>query len=128
VREVLYDVERENIRQHGYGMNSFAIRWSNVSSSCRSSRSPRVARTIHRIAYNIAEHPIELLRNRGTSPISRSGHHLFLVTKGNITGRPQVSSAPACRNISPPSIAVADRRHATTPLSKKYAWCASRPG
>jgi hypothetical protein len=25
VREVLYDVERENIRQHGYGMHSFAL-------------------------------------------------------------------------------------------------------
>ena len=24
VRHVLYDVERENIRQHGYGMHSFA--------------------------------------------------------------------------------------------------------
>src|SRR3974390_583491 len=62
VRHVLYDVERENIRQHGYGMHSFA----NALAICFEKLSvepvtPELHETIRSIAYRIAEHPMEFL-------------------------------------------------------------------
>jgi putative hydrolase of the HAD superfamily len=87
VRYVLYDVERENIRQHGYGMHSFA----NALVVCFEQLSaapvtPQLQETIRTIAYRIAEHPMEILPDvPETLQDLSQRHRLFMVTKGNIT-------------------------------------------
>ncbi len=100
VREVLYDVERENIRQHGYGMNSFAIALVKCFEQLSvEPLTPALHETIHGIAYTIAEHPMELLPEVAeTLADLAQRHHLFLVTKGNITeqtGKLERSGLPA---------------------------------
>ena len=86
VRHVLYDVERENIRQHGYGMRSFA----NALVLCFERLSvepltPELHQTIHGIAHQIAEHPMEFLPEVPETLADLSQRHrLFMVTKGNI--------------------------------------------
>jgi putative hydrolase of the HAD superfamily len=87
VREVLYDVERENIRLHGYGMNSFAL--ALVKCFEQLSVEPLTLAlhdTIRGFAYAIAEHPMEILPEvpETLADLARR-HRLFLVTKGNIT-------------------------------------------
>jgi putative hydrolase of the HAD superfamily len=87
VRQVLYDVERVNIRQHGYGMHSFA----NALVICfeKLSAEPVTAElheTICGIAYKIAEHPMEFLPEVPETLAELSQRHrLFMVTKGNLT-------------------------------------------
>ena len=87
VRHVLYDVERENIRQHGYGMHSFA----NALAICFEKLSvepvtPELHESIRSIAYKIAEHPMEFLPDVPETLAELSQRHrLFMVTKGNIT-------------------------------------------
>ena len=87
VRHVLYDVERENVRQHGYGMHSFA----NALVLCFEKLSvepvtPELHETIRGIAYKIAEHPMEFLPDvPETLAELAKRHRLFMVTKGNIT-------------------------------------------
>jgi putative hydrolase of the HAD superfamily len=87
VREVLYEVERENIRHHGYGMHSFA----NSLVVCFEQLSvepvtPGLHDQIKAIAYKIAEHPMELLPDVPETLADLSQRHrLFMVTKGNIT-------------------------------------------
>ena len=87
VRHVLYDVERENIRKHGYGMHSFA----NALVICFERLSvepvtPELHDTIRGIAYKIAEHPMEFLPDvPETLAELAQRHRLFMVTKGNIT-------------------------------------------
>jgi putative hydrolase of the HAD superfamily len=87
VRHVLYDVERENIQQHGYGMHSFA----NALVICFEKLSvepvtPELHETIRSIAYQIAEHPVEFLPEVPETLADLSQRHrLFMVTKGNIT-------------------------------------------
>jgi putative hydrolase of the HAD superfamily len=87
VREVLYDVERENIRLHGYGMDSFAL--ALVACFERLSvepLTPALHDTIRGFAYAIAEHPMEILPEvPETLADLAQRHRLFLVTKGNIT-------------------------------------------
>jgi putative hydrolase of the HAD superfamily len=87
IRHVLYDVERENIRRHGYGMYSFA----NALVICFEKLSlepvtPALHDTIRAIAYKIAEHPMEFLPNVPETLADLSQRHrLFMVTKGNLT-------------------------------------------
>jgi putative hydrolase of the HAD superfamily len=87
VRHVLYDVERDNVRQHGYGMHSFA----NALLICFEKLStrpvtPELHETIRGIAYRIAEHPMEFLPDVPETLAELSQRHrLFMVTKGNIT-------------------------------------------
>jgi putative hydrolase of the HAD superfamily len=87
VRHVLYDVERENIQQHGYGMQSFA----NALVICFERLSleqvtAELHETIRGIAYQIAEHPMEFLPEVPETLADLSQRHrLFLVTKGNVT-------------------------------------------
>lgn len=87
VREVLYEVERENIRHHGYGMHSFA----NALVVCFEQLSvepvtPQLHDEIKAIAYKIAEHPMEILPDVAETLADLAGRHrLFMVTKGNIT-------------------------------------------
>ncbi len=86
VREVLYDVERESIRQHGYGMQSFAV--SLVKCFEQLSVEPLTSAlhdTIRGFAYAIAEHPMEILPEVAeTLPDLAQRHRLFCVTKGNV--------------------------------------------
>ena len=86
VREVLWEVERENIRRHGYGMHSFA----GALVKCFEQLSvepltPALHEAIHGIAYAIAEHPMEILPGVAETLADLAHrHHLFLVTKGDI--------------------------------------------
>jgi len=87
VRDVLWEVERENIRRHGYGMHSFALALVNCFEQL--SVEPLTAAlhdTIRSFAYAIAEHPIEVLPEvpETLADIARR-HHLLLLTKGDIT-------------------------------------------
>jgi putative hydrolase of the HAD superfamily len=87
VREVLYEVERENIRHHGYGMHSFA----NALVKCFEQLSvepltPELQSQIRGFALHIAEHPMEFLPDvPETLADLANRHRLFMVTKGNIT-------------------------------------------
>ncbi len=81
-----FDVERENIRQHGYGMHSFALSlvkcFENLSVE---PLTPALHDTIKGFAYAIAEHPMEILPEVAeTLADLAQRHRLFLVTKGNI--------------------------------------------
>jgi putative hydrolase of the HAD superfamily len=87
VRHVLYDVERENVRQHGYGMHSFAealvICFEKLSVE---PVTPELHQTVRGIAYKIAGHPMEFLPDvPQTLADLAQRHRLFMVTKGNIT-------------------------------------------
>src|SRR5664279_2799822 len=87
VRHVLYDVEREDVRLHGYGMHSFAealvICFEKLSVE---PVTPELHQTIRSIAYKIAEHPMEFLPDvPETLEDLSQRHRLFMVTKGNIT-------------------------------------------
>jgi putative hydrolase of the HAD superfamily len=87
VREVLYDVERENIRQHGYGMHSFALALVRCFEQLSvEPLTPALHDTIRGFAYAIAEHPMEILPEvpEVLADLAQR-HQLFLVTKGNIT-------------------------------------------
>jgi len=87
VRAVLWDVERETIRLHGYGMHSFA----EALVACFERLSvepvtPDLHQQIKAIAYNIAEHPMEIMPHvPETLAELAKRHRLFMVTKGNIT-------------------------------------------
>jgi putative hydrolase of the HAD superfamily len=87
VRDVLYDVERENIRQHGYGMHSFALSLVKCFESLSvETLTPALHDTIKGLAYAIAEHPMEILPEVSeTLPDLAKRHRLFLLTKGNIS-------------------------------------------
>jgi len=87
VRHVLYDVERENILRHGYGMHSFAsalvICFEKLSVE---PVTPELHERILAIAYKIADHPMEMLPDvPETLAQLAERHRLFMVTKGNIT-------------------------------------------
>ena len=85
VRVVLWEVERDVIRQQGYGMHSFA----NALVGCFERLSvepvtPQLHEQIKSIAYKIAEHPMELMpRVPETLAELSQRHRLFMVTKGN---------------------------------------------
>ncbi|HUO59706.1 MAG TPA: hypothetical protein VMU24_03495, partial [Candidatus Acidoferrales bacterium] len=62
VREVLNEVERENVIRHGYGLHSFV----HALVGCFERLSvepltPALHETIHGFAQTIAEHPIEII-------------------------------------------------------------------
>ena len=85
VRHVLYDVERENILKHGYGMHSFAdalvICFEKLSEE---PVTPELHETVRNIAFKIAEHPMEMLPSVPETLAELSERHrLFMVTKGN---------------------------------------------
>jgi len=87
VREVLWEVERENIRRHGYGMHSFALALVNCFEQLSvEPLTTALHDTIRGFAYAIAEHPMEILPEVGETLAELAGrHHLFLLTKGDIT-------------------------------------------
>lgn len=85
VRERLNEVERENIRKHGYGINSFAHALCNTF-ECLSvvPLTPELRETVHRFAHRIAEHPVEIIAGvpETLQHLQHRGHHLILMTKG----------------------------------------------
>jgi putative hydrolase of the HAD superfamily len=87
VREVLNEVERKNILRHGYGLHSFAH--ALVDTFEELTVDPITAELhakIQRIAHDIAEHPVQLIKDvPETLAYLASRHHLLMVTKGDIT-------------------------------------------
>ena len=88
VRQFLFNVERESILTHGYGMHSFAH--SLVTTFERLSVepiTPELHQQIWAIAHRIAERPVELREGVAETLqyLSERGHHLMMVTKGNVT-------------------------------------------
>jgi putative hydrolase of the HAD superfamily len=86
VREILNDVERENIVTHGYGLHSFAH--ALVATFERLSvepLTPQLHERIHSIAHTIADHPVEILPDvPATLQHLSERHHLIMMTKGAI--------------------------------------------
>jgi putative hydrolase of the HAD superfamily len=84
VREILNEVERENIVTHGYGLHSFA----HALVACFERLSadpvtPELHDRIHSFAHTIADHPVEILPNvPETLHHLANRHHLILMTKG----------------------------------------------
>lgn len=84
VREILNEVERENIVSHGYGLHSFA----HALVACFERLSadpvtPELHATIQSFAHAIADHPVEFLPDvPDTLAYLANRHHLILVTKG----------------------------------------------
>jgi putative hydrolase of the HAD superfamily len=87
VRLVLYEVERQNIVTHGYGLHSFAH--ALVATFERLSVEPitqELHDRIHGFAHEIAEHPVEIITGvPETLEYLGAKHHLILMTKGNFT-------------------------------------------
>src|SRR5215468_11023073 len=84
IREILNQVERENIVTHGYGLHSFAH--ALVACFELLSADPVTAESHARIqsfAHAIADHPVEFLPDvPETLAYLADRHHLILVTKG----------------------------------------------
>jgi putative hydrolase of the HAD superfamily len=84
VREILNEVERENIVTHGYGLHSFA----HALVTCFERLSadpvtPELNATIRSLAHTVADHPVEILPDvPATLQHLASRHHLILMTKG----------------------------------------------
>lgn len=87
VRHILNGVEKDSILKHGYGLHSFAH--SLVDCFERLSVeaiTPELHDKIHKIAHQIAEHPLEIIEGiPETLDYLSQRHHLMVMTKGNIT-------------------------------------------
>jgi putative hydrolase of the HAD superfamily len=85
VREILNDVERDSIVQHGYGLHSFAH--SLVATFEKLSVdpvTPELHERIQSFAHQVAEHPLEILVGvPETLAYLGERHHVILMTKGN---------------------------------------------
>jgi putative hydrolase of the HAD superfamily len=86
VREILNEVERENIVTHGYGLHSFAH--ALVATFERLSVetvTPELHARINAIAHTIADHPLEFLPDvPATLEHLAARHHLIMMTKGAV--------------------------------------------
>ena len=88
VREVLNEVERENILRHGYGLHSFAHALVNTFERLTvDPLTPALHEQIRHIAHEIAEHPVELISGvpETLQYLVARKHHLILLTKGDVT-------------------------------------------
>ena len=85
VREVLNQVERENVVKHGYGLHSFAHALVDTFERLSVEPiTPALHETIHGFAHTIAEHPVEIIAGVPETLQYLAGrHHLILMTKGN---------------------------------------------
>lgn len=86
VRERLNQVERESIKTHGYGLNSFANALCKTFERLSIEPLTRELREqIHRFAFRIAEHPVEIIPGipETLAHLSGRNHHLILMTKGS---------------------------------------------
>jgi putative hydrolase of the HAD superfamily len=86
VRQVLNEVERECIVQHGYGLHSFAHALVDTFERLAVEPiTPALHRTISGFAQTIAEHPIEIIAGvPETLEYLAARHNLILMTKGAI--------------------------------------------
>jgi len=85
VRERLNEVERENVRQHGYGLVSFRRALVTCFESLATGpMTPEKHERIMSFAQSIADQEMELLEGVAeTLPVLASRHRLILMTKGN---------------------------------------------
>ena len=85
VRERLNEVERENVRLHGYGLTSFRRALVTCFESLTTGPiTPARHERIMSFAQSIADQEIELLEGVAeTLPVLASRHKLILMTKGN---------------------------------------------
>jgi len=86
VRDVLNDVERECIVQHGYGLHSFAHALVDTFERLAvEPLTPALHETIHGFAHAIAEQPIEIIAGVSeTLAYLAERHHLIVMTKGSV--------------------------------------------
>jgi putative hydrolase of the HAD superfamily len=86
VREVLNDVERDCIVEHGYGLHSFARALVDTFERLAvEPLTPGLHETVVGFAHAIAEHPIEIIAGVPETLAYLSGRHqLIVMTKGNI--------------------------------------------
>jgi len=84
VREVLNDVERDCIVQHGYGLHSFSHALVDTFERLAVEPvTPAIHETIRGFAHAIAEQPLEVLHGIPETLEYLAGrHHLILMTKG----------------------------------------------
>jgi putative hydrolase of the HAD superfamily len=84
VREILNDVERENIVEHGYGLHSFAHALVGCFERLSTEPvTPQLHARIQSFAHTIADHPVEILPDvPETLQHLSARHHLILMTKG----------------------------------------------
>ncbi|HZU22855.1 MAG TPA: HAD family hydrolase [Terriglobales bacterium] len=85
VRDILNQVERANVLQHGYGTQSFAHSLvATFEQLSAEPLTPALHETIHGFAHQIAEHPVEIIAGvPETLAYLAPRHRLVLVTKGN---------------------------------------------
>lgn len=85
VRKYLNEVERESVRKHGYGLQSFRSSLLRCFQSLRAcALAPEHHAHISGLVQTIADHPIELLPGVAeTLPRLAARHRTILVTKGN---------------------------------------------
>ena len=83
-RELLPQIERENIVTHGYGLHSFAHALVGCFERLSADPvTPQLHATIQSFAHAIADHPVEFLPDvPETVDYLSSRHHLILMTKG----------------------------------------------
>jgi len=86
VREILNQVERENIVTHGYGLHSFAHALMRTFERLSVEPvTPELHEKIHGFTHTIADHPVEILPDvPATLEHLNLRHHLIMVTKGAI--------------------------------------------
>jgi len=87
VREILNQVEREDIVKHGYGLHSFTNSLVRVFEQLSVEPiTPELHASILGFSREIAEHPVEIIAGvKETLEYLAPRHHLILMTKGNIT-------------------------------------------
>lgn len=87
VRQVLNDVERACILEHGYGLHSFAHALVDTFERLAvEPLTPALHQTIRGFAHAIAEHPVEIIAGVSDTLDYLAGrHHLILMTKGDLT-------------------------------------------
>jgi putative hydrolase of the HAD superfamily len=88
VRERLNEVERESIKTHGYGVNSFANALCSTFECLSVERlTDDLRKRIRAFALRIAEHPVEIIAGvpETLRHLAARRHHLILMTKGNPT-------------------------------------------
>jgi putative hydrolase of the HAD superfamily len=87
VRAVLYEVERESVLTHGYGLQSFAHSLADTFERLsKEPITPELHARINLFCHEIASHPVEILPQvPETLAYLHRKHHLILMTKGAVT-------------------------------------------
>lgn len=85
VRQVLNEVERQNVAKHGYGLHSFAHALVDTFERISVEPiTPALHETIHGFAHAIAEQPMEIIPGvEDTLDYLHPRHRMIMLTKGN---------------------------------------------